>query len=171
MKRQRTSVLIAIVALLAAIPAAGIAQTGPEALIARVRAVVMTPDPGCEAITGALVDALEASLLILPRTDEAGETRSRIEGAKKVVEAGGLLSDDAYRDLGLAYGTVSGGKAWTIPEELKDAKEPAKGIELAVKICGRLLDSALAAHKAGRSEEAVRDLLGMVILVVTPIEK
>ncbi|MEN6559540.1 MAG: hypothetical protein ABFD52_02035 [Acidobacteriota bacterium] len=171
MKRQRTSVLIAIIALLAAIPAAGSAQTGPEALIARARSVVMTPDPGREAITRALVDALDASLLILPRTDQAGGTRSRIEGVKKIVEADGLFSDEAYRDLGLAYGSVSGGTAWTIPEELKSVKEPAKGIDLAVKICGRLLDSALAAHKAGRSQEAVRDLLGMVILVVTPIEK
>jgi len=171
MKNNRMSVLIGIVALLAAIPVIGGAQTGAEALIGRARAAVMTPEPGREAITKALVDALNASLLILPRTDQARETRSRIEGVKTIIEKGDIFSAEAYRDLGLAYESVSGGKAWTIPEELKAAGEPKKGIETAVRICGRLLDSALAARKAGRSEEAVRDLLGMVILVVTPIEK
>ncbi len=47
----------------------------------------------------------------------------------------------------------------------------SKGIEQAIKLCAKLLDSALTAHKAGRSEESVRDLLGMVILVVTPMTK
>jgi hypothetical protein len=171
MKNPQTLVVIGIVALLAAIPPLGGAQTGPEALIARARAVVLTPEPGRGTVTGALVDALGASLLILPKTAQTQESRSRIKGVKTIMERGEIFSDQAYQDLGLAYKSVSGGKAWTIPEELTAAGGEKEGIEQAVKICGRLLDSALAAHKAGRSEEAVRDLLGMVILVVTPIKK
>jgi hypothetical protein len=170
MTKHSTIALIGIALLLAAIPALRGEEAGPEALIARARAVVLTPDPGRDAITKALVDVLSASLQILPQQDRTKECRSRIEEAKKTLVQGELFSDKAYEDLGLAYKAVSGGKAWKIPEELTAAGEGAKGIEQATKICAKLLDSALAAHKAGRSEESVRDLLGMVILVVTPIE-
>ena len=170
MKQHLMIALIGIALLLAAVPALRGEEAGPEALIARARAVVLSPHFSREAINGALLDVLDASLLILPRTDRTKECRSRIEEAKKPIVQGELFSEKAYGDLGLAYKSVSGGTAWKIPEELTAAGAGSKGIEQATKICAKLLDSALAAHKAGRSEESVRDLLGMVILVVTPIE-
>ena len=170
MKQHLMIALIGIALLLAAVPALRGEEAGPEALIARARAVVLSPHFSREAINGALLDVLDASLLILPRTDRTKECRSRIEEAKKPIVQGELFSEKAYGDLGLAYKSVSGGTAWKIPEELTAAGAGSKGIEQATKICVKLLDSALAAHKAGRSEESVRDLLGMVILIVTPIE-
>lgn len=170
MKQHLMIALIGIALLLAAVPALRGEEAGPEALIARARAVVLSPHFSREAINGALLDVLDASLLILPRTDRTKECRSRIEEAKKPIVQGELFSEKAYGDLGLAYKSVSGGTAWKIPEELTAAGAGSKGIEQATKICANLLDSALAAHKAGRSEESVRDLLGMVILIVTPIE-
>jgi hypothetical protein len=170
MKQHLMIALIGIALLLAAVPALRGEEAGPEALIARARAVVLSPHFSREAINGALLDVLDASLLILPRTDRTKECRSRIEEAKKPIVQGELFSEKAYGDLGLAYKSVSGGTAWKIPEELTAAGAGSKGIEQATKICAKLLDSALAAHKAGRSEESVRDLLGMVILIVTPIE-
>ena len=170
MKKHLMIALIGIALLLAAVPALRGEEAGPEALIARARAVVLSPHFSREAINGALLDVLDASLLILPRTDRTKECRSRIEEAKKPIVQGELFSEKAYGDLGLAYKSVSGGTAWKIPEELTAAGAGSKGIEQASKICAKLLDSALAAHKAGRSEESVRDLLGMVILIVTPIE-
>lgn len=170
MKKHWMIALIAFAFLLATVPALRGEEAGPEALIARARAVVLTPDPGRDAITKALVDVLSASLQILPQKDQTKECRSRIEEARKTLAQGELFSEKAYENLGLAYKEVSGGKAWKIPEELTAPGEGAKGIEQATKICAKLLDSALAAHKAGRSGESVRDLLGMVILVVTPID-
>ncbi|MBP1660658.1 MAG: hypothetical protein H6P95_1850 [Candidatus Aminicenantes bacterium] len=170
MKKHLMIALIGIALLLATVPALRGEEAGPEALIARARAVVLSPHFSREAINGALLDVLDASLLILPRTDRTKECRSRIEEAKKPIVQGELFSEKAYGDLGLAYKSVSGGTAWKIPEELTAAGAGSKGIEQATKICAKLLDSALAAHKAGRSEESVRDLLGMVILIVTPIE-
>jgi hypothetical protein len=170
MKSRLTVALIALAVLAGAALARSSEETGPEALISRARAVVLSPHFSREAINGALLDVLDASLLILPRTDRTKECRSRIEEAKKPIVQGELFSEKAYGDLGLAYESVSGGTAWKIPEELTAADAGSKGIEQATKICAKLLDSALAAHKAGRSEEAVRDLLGMVILVVTPIQ-
>jgi hypothetical protein len=170
MKKHSTIALIGIALLLSAVPALRGEEAGPEALIARARAVVLTPDPGRDAITKALVDVLSASLQILPQKEKTKECRTRIEEARKTLGQGELFSEKAYGDLGLAYKSVSGGTAWKIPEELTAPGAGSKGIEQATKLCAKLLDSALAAHKAGRSEESVRDLLGMVILVVTPIE-
>jgi hypothetical protein len=88
-----------------------------------------------------------------------------------MVKQGAMLSKEAYQDLGTAYKLVSGGKAREIPAELKAAASERKGIDKATEICGKLLDAALAERSAGWNEEAVRDLLSFVILVITPIER
>lgn len=170
MKKLSTIALIAFTFLLVSVPALSAEENEPEALIARARAVVLTPDPGRDAITKALVDVLDASLLILPKTTYASEFKSRVDAVRIMFAEGAIFEDKARQYLGLAYKLVSGGNAWKIPEELTASGPGSKSIEQATKICAKLLDSALAAHKAGRSEESVRDLLGMVILVVTPID-
>ena len=170
MKNRWIAVSLGIALLAAVIPLPGSEEASPEALIARVRAVLQTPHPPEHGLAKALGDALDAALLILPKAGYEAEFRSLVGGARKAIAEGGMLSDGVYGDLLKSYRLVSGGKDWTVPAELKAAGDPDKGIELAVKICVKLLDSALAAHKAGRAEEAARDLLGLVILVVTPIE-
>jgi hypothetical protein len=169
MNNRLTIVFVGLALLVAAIPALRGSETDPEALISSARDVALAPHFSQEAITKALVDVLTASLLVLPMTDYSEEFRSRIEGARKTLDKGELLSDKAYQDLGLAYKLVTGGKAWQLPEELK-APNREKGIDKAREICAKRLDSALAERKAGRNEQAVSCLLDFVILVVTPIE-
>lgn len=142
----------------------------PETLIGHARAAVVTPEGSRDAILEALIGVLDASLMILPDTDYAGEFRSRIEWVKGSYKEGVLFSDKGRQYLGLAYKLVSGGNAWQIPAELKDPGPTTKGIERATEICVKLLDSALAERKAGRNGEAVRRLLEFVLLVITPIE-
>ena len=170
MKNRPTFILACFALLLAIGPALRGAQAGPEALIARARAVLKTPEPPREAITKALVDALDAALLILPKTDYAEEFKFRVTAVRKMFEAGALFEDKVRQYLGLAYKLVSGGKTWEIPAELKAADSTKKGIEKAVDLCAKLLDSALAERNAGRNEAACRDLVSFVILVITPIE-
>jgi hypothetical protein len=141
-----------------------------EAKIGRARTVVLTPEGSRDAILEALIGVLDASLMILPDSDYAGEFRSRIEWVRGSYKEGALFSDKARQYLGLSYKLVSGGDAWQIPAELKDPATTTKGIERATEICVKLLDSALAERKAGRNEEAVRHLLEFVLLVITPIE-
>jgi hypothetical protein len=81
-----------------------------------------------------------------------------------------IFADKARQYLGLSYKLVSGGSLWQVPAELKNPVSMKKGIELATEICARLLDSALALHKSGNDEKAVRHLLEFVLLVITPIE-
>jgi len=170
MKNHQMIAVAGLAFLMTAVPVLRGSQTDPEALIIRARAVVLIPGPPDGAITKALVDALDASLLIMPKTDYAEELRSRIESVKKMFSEGAMLSKKGYQELALAYKLTTDGRAWQIPAELKASGPGKKGIEKAVEICAGLLDSALAEHKAGRNEQAVSDLLDFVILVVTPIE-
>jgi len=171
MKDRRLIVLVGLAFVTAAAPALRGAAADPVALINHAREVVRAVNPPEHGLTKALADVLEASLVIMPQTDYSKEYRSRIEGAKKMFDDGHLPSDKAYQDLGLAYKLVSGGRTWRLPEEFKAAGTEKKGIEQATQICLKLLDAALAEHKAGQDTEAVRDLVGFVLLVVTPIER
>ena len=162
--------LVGIAALLAAVPALLAADDDFETTVGRVRSVFWKPHYSREEVTQALGEALDASLMILPASDHEAEVRSRIETVRKMFAEGALFEDKIRQYLGLAYKTVSGGKAWEIRAELKSAYLEADIMARAKKICGALLDSSLAEHKAGRDEAAVRDILSFVIFVVTPVE-
>lgn len=162
--------LIGTAAILAAVPTLQAAGDDFETTIGRVRSVFFKPHFSREEVTQALGEALDASLMILPASDNAAEVRSRIETVRKMFTDGALFEDKIRQYLGLAYKMVAGGKAWEIPEGLKSAYREADIMAQAKKICGALLDSSLAEHRAGRDEAAVRDLLSFVIYVVTPVQ-
>lgn len=162
--------LVGIAALLAAIPAPLDAGDAFETRVGGVRSVLLKPHFSREEVTQALGEALDAALLVLPASDHAAEVRSRIETVRKMFADGALLEDKIRQYLGLAYKMVAGGKSWEVPEELTTVYREVEITERAKKICGALLDSSLAEHKAGRDEAAVRDLLSFVIFVVTPVE-
>jgi hypothetical protein len=170
MKNCAVSAFAVLGLLLPSALAAQSPETGPEAMILRARAVIMVPDASRDAITKALIDALDASLLILPETDDSKEFRSRVETVRKIFDEGRLFSDKARQYLELAYKLVSGGRAWQLPEELKTAYREKDMMERAKNACLKLVDSALAERKAGHNEAAVQRLVEFVILVITPIE-
>jgi len=121
MKDSRTLILAGIGLLLIATPVLAGPEETAEAKIGRARAVVLTPEASREAITKGLIEALDASLQILPKTDYAEEFKARIETVKKMFADGALLEDKARQYLGLAYKMAAGGKAWQVPDELKSA--------------------------------------------------
>ncbi len=172
MEHRSKFALIAFLAVvtISAAPSLRGSQVAPETLIASARTTVLTPHLSRDEITRALVQALDASLLILPAIDDAAEFKTRVGSVRKLFEDKAILEDKARRDLGLAYRLVSGGKDWEIPAELKTAGSSRGSIEKATELCAQLLDSALAEQKAGRNAEACRALLGFVLLVITPIE-
>ena len=170
MKRTISFAVIAVAVLLAGAPLLEAQETGPEALIARARAVTLSPHFSREEITQALIGVLDAALLTLPPASYAAEFKGRIETVRKMFAEGALLEDKIRQYLGLAYKLASGGRAWSVPEELASAYREADIMDRAKKICVALLDGALAGIKDGRREEAVRDLVGFVLFVVTPVE-
>lgn len=62
-----------------------------------------------------------------------------------------------------AYAALNGGRAFAFPPSVASIEQ--------AKAYGRgQVDRSLAALSAGRSEEAARELLGFVLLVITPME-
>ena len=171
MKIRTTVALIALALSASAVTLLRASDTKAEEMINRAYSVFNTPDPSSEAIMKALAEILDASLLILPKTDYAGEFRSRIESAKKESRETSLFSDKAYKDLALAYRLVAAGEEWKFPEVvLKSAGEKA-GIERAVVYCQASIDSALSELRSGRRECAARHLVEFVLTVITPIQR
>lgn len=170
MKNRPMIALIALGLLVAAPRGLGETETKAEALISHARSVLMTPNISRDDVTAALAEALEASLLIMPKTDYADEFKSRVEVAKKMFEEKELFAGKLRQYLGLSYKLVNAGKAWQLPDELNQAYQLRPDIAQVTKTCEKLLDSALTEHKAGRDVESVRCLLEFVILVITPFE-
>lgn len=167
--RKISIIALAALGLFAAgIPALGGSGEDPEGMITRAASVIMDHSGDSKA---ALVEILDASLLILPKTDYAGEFRSRIESAKKESRETSLFSDKSYKDLALAYRLVAAGEEFRFPDAVLKADGERTGIEKAVVYCRASIDSALSELRAGRRECAARHLVGFVLMVITPIQR
>jgi len=171
MKTHRSIILLALGLLFfSAGPALRASETGPEATITKARAYILDPNLKPDGIDQVLVEVLDASLAILPQKDYAPEYKSRIEWVKASFAEKHLFSDKIRQYLGLSYKLVANGTSWQLPEELKSVSSSQDGMNAAVKVCARFLESALAELKAGNNEKAVRHILDFVILVITPVE-
>jgi hypothetical protein len=139
-------------------------------MIVHANSVIMDPSSPKTAVEEALIEILDASLLILPKNDSTAECRSRIEGAKKEFDQNTLFSDKAHQSLSLAYRLLMEGKKWRFPEEVSAAYREKAIREQAMKTGQKLIDSALGEMKAGRSGESVRYLLEYALMIITPVE-
>jgi hypothetical protein len=165
---MNTRFLVVLAVFLSVAPLLPAAQTDVETAVRSAREALAGPPDSRDAITKALVQALDASLSILPKTADSAESASRLESVKAAMKSGGLFSDKNREDLGFVFKRVSGGRAWEFPPEIA-AVQPKEGIVLATKFAKELVESALAEWKAGRNDQAVLRLLSFVLLVVTPI--
>ena len=170
MKKRQALALAALACLVLAPPLLRGSSTDPETMINHARSVILGPEASRDAMLDALVETLDATLLVLPETNYAGEFRSRIGTVKMMLKDGALFSDKVHQYLGLAYKLVTGGKTWRLPQELKGPYREADMMEQARKVGGRLIDSALAERRAGRNEQCIRHLLEVVLMVITPVE-
>lgn len=169
MKVRHQAIFLILAILVAAAPLAKAAQAGLETTVRNARAVLTAPHFSRDEITKTLVGALEASIPLLPKTAEAADSASRLTSIATVMKSGGLFSDKNREDIGLVYKRITG-QAWRVPKEILDASRPKAGIEMATQLCLKLVDSAAAEWKAGRSDKAAADLLSFVLLVITPME-
>jgi len=134
-------VLIAIVVLALAPPLLSGSSTDPETMINHARSVILGKDASRDAMLDALVEILDATLLVLPETGYKAEFQSRIEAVRKLLGDGALFSDKVRQYLALAYKLVTGGKAWQLPQELRGPYREADIMEQARKVGARLIDS------------------------------
>ena len=90
--------------------------------------------------------------------------RERLAVAAAAWAAGGFLEPEAVATVHRAYEAVAGGRSFVFPPDvgsIEEAKEYGRG----------QIARALEALDAGRSKQAVQEVLGFVLLVTTPREK
>ena len=170
MKNRMGIALIVMGLLMSAVPAFPGSEKDAESMISHAASVVRAREFSRDDIIRALIEVLDASLLILPKTDYSAEFSSRIETAKGQFDEKSLFSDTARQNLGLAYSLLTGGKSWQIPEELAPEKREKDFMAQAKRVCQNLIDSAQAELKAGRNAQSVRYLLEFVLMVITPVQ-
>lgn len=170
MKNRMMLALLALGFLASSVPALRSAEKDAESMISHAESVLMAQDRSRDAILDALAEVLDATLLILRKTEYEAEFRSRVEFAKKTFEDRILFSAKARQYLGLAYMLVTGGKSWQVPDELSPEHREKDFMAQAKRVCQSLIDSAQAELKAGRNESAVRFLLEFVLMVITPVQ-
>lgn len=169
MKVRLFIVSAVLTVLVSAAPSVQAASTDVPTAVGHARAVLTAEHFSRDEITKVLVEALEATIPILPKTSEAADSASRLTSVAATMKSGGLFSDKNREDIGLVYKRLNG-QAWQIPKEILNAPQPKDGIKLATQICLKLVDSALAEWNAGRGGKAAADLLSFVMLIITPIE-
>jgi len=145
-------------------------EKDPGPMINHANSVILDGSSPREGVVAALVELLDASLLILPKARAQDECRSRIETVKKEFDQKSIFSDKAHQYLSLAYRLVTNGQRWELPPEMREPYRQDDIMAAAKRAGQRLVDSALTDWKAGRSEESVRSLLGYVLMVITPVE-
>lgn len=170
MKKQLTIALIVLGLLVSTAPVLPGSEKDAASMVSHAFSVIMDPSASRGIIKTALVEILDASLLILPKTDYSEEYRFRIEVAKKQFYEKSIFNDKGHQYLSFAYRLVTGGKKWQFPEELAAPYREKDIMEQAKKVAQRLIDSALAERKAGRNEQSVRYLLEFVLMVIMPVQ-
>jgi hypothetical protein len=114
-------------------------------------------------VHGALRQLLEIAAGVGREAHLSAPVQAKLDSAS--AQAGRLspLDERSRAAVDEAYTALNGGRAFAFPPAVASIEQ--------AKAYGRgQVDRSLAALSAGRSEEAVRELLGFVLLVITPME-
>jgi hypothetical protein len=89
--------------------------------------------------------------------------QSEIRGALEIFRRGSILDQQGGDKLRKAYTLLNAGKPFQMPAEISS-------IAQAVEYGRNQVRSALAQVKAGKNADAVRPLLEVILMVITPME-
>ena len=120
--------------------------------------------PARAEVQGALARLVESASRIALDAGLPAPARERLAVAAANYAAGGFLEPENVATVHRAYEVVNEGRAFVFPRDVGSIEEARKYGE------GQI-ERALAALDAGRSRETVREVLGCVLLVTTPMEK
>ncbi len=93
----------------------------------------------------------------------AGPPRARLDAAAEKASKSSLFEPTTSAAVREAYAALNGSRPFAFPEGVK-------GIDDAKTLFRTLSEKSIQALKAGRTEEAARDLLGCVLAFITPME-
>ncbi len=134
----------------------------PARHIEHAAQVVLSDEhPGRAGVQEALAEMLLGATLIARSTDLPPLARERLTAAAAAFAEGGFLEPETRKTVHRAYEAVSGGRAFSFPEEVGSIEE--------AKEYGRhQIETALEARRTGRPKEAIVEIVGFVTLVITP---
>jgi hypothetical protein len=89
--------------------------------------------------------------------------RDEIRGALDLIRRGSILDLQAGEKLKKAYALFNEGKPFQMPADIS-------GIDQAVEYGRARIQSALAQVNAGKNADAVKPLLEVILMVITPME-
>ena len=163
--RKAVFILVTLsIFVFASVPAESTDLSQVDAKIKKITSYLDKPGgPGSDGkIMFALL--LEAILETTPDTSFPPEFSENMEKAKEIADSTSLLNPDGKDYLDKAYRLINDGKDYQMPSSIssiQDAVENAK-IEL---------NSARKDLKAGKTDSCVIKLLGVAVMIVTPMHK
>lgn len=149
--------------------AGGSPATGSEsAALARgiesASGVILSDEqPSSEEMQGALADLLQTASAISRSAGLPAPTQKSLDLATAAYAEGRFLEPPAVAKVHRAYEAVSGDRAFAFPQEvgsIEEARDHGR----------RQIQNALRALEVGRSKEAIQEILGLVLLVTTPMK-
>ena len=164
---RRTAVTLVVAGLgafcLAGAVAPARAGDAPEEVRAATERLLAGDSQGPGDVHEALRRVLDIAVGLGREARLPAPVQAKLDAASAQARRLSPLDERSRAAVDDAYAAVNGGRAFVFPQAVGSIEQ--------ARAYGRAqVDRSLAALAAGRSEEAVRELLGLVCLVITPME-
>lgn len=123
-----------------------------------------------EAIGASLSEFLDITLTLAASSEHREEIKHHIDTARELILEKSIFHEKARQYLSFAYRMVSNGQKFQAPPELDEFVTPSEAQEKAIKYCRKLIADARSHVRKGEEIEAARMLLGLVLMIVTPVQ-
>ena len=134
-----------------------------DAKIKRAADYCLDPKPGedCKAGFKLLVEAIE---MAAPDTEFPAEFGEKMSEAKKLFDSTSVFNEEGIALLNESYLLVNSGKEFQMPDSISSIQD-------AVEYAHKQIDTARKNLKQGKTDECVRIIMEISIMIVTPMRK
>jgi hypothetical protein len=123
-----------------------------------------------ETIVASLSEILDITLTLTTSSQHRDEIKHHVDIARELIQNKSLFHEKARQYLSFAYRMVSNGQKFQAPPELDEFVTPSEAQEKATKYCRKLIADARSHVREGEEIEAARLLLGLVLMIITPVQ-
>lgn len=164
MKAKLKFIMMALLLVITIMPV--FSSPDKSALNAKIKeamVVLANPVPETSALERAFKRLVEVVDAAAPESGFPAEFGVKIAKARKLFESTSIVNPEGIKLLNDAYADIHAGQPYQFPEELTDLKSIMARIE-------KLSNSAQKNLEAGQTGAAVKSVLEILILIVTPVE-
>jgi len=162
--KRKASALTVLFLVLTAFGLAG-TPTGPDALAEKIQkasALLLDSEKSEDKSQGFLLLVESIDLAATGGGFPAG-FQDEVRGALELFRQGSILDQEGGNKLRKAYALLNAGKSFQMPAEISS-------LDQAVEYGRTQINSALDQVKAGKNADAVKPLLEVILMVITPME-